>query len=227
MYISVDIQHEAIMAAAAAINKKKGTCKILPEARFLCGNNDTKLEYFCLVCDQRMGGEQTGTSAIDCTNCIQKKAKKGKKPSKEGKATYIREVRVSYGEPTMQSFKADNPRAVAEFFRPMIKDEARECLLVMNLDCKFMVNSWRMVSVGIVSETLVHPREIFISATISNASAIIVAHNHPSGVVLPSEEDLNTTNRLKKAGDILGIELLDHIIIGPSDYYSCKEHGQI
>jgi len=83
------------------------------------------------------------------------------------------------------------------------------------------------VSIGTVNASLVHPREIFKVALLCNASAVILAHNHPSGNPTPSHEDIDITNRLKKAGEILGIEVLDHIIIGDNTWTSFKEKGLI
>jgi DNA repair protein RadC len=82
------------------------------------------------------------------------------------------------------------------------------------------------VSVGTVSRTLVHPREVFADAIASRASAVIVAHNHPSGNLNPSQEDLEITVRLKKAGDLLGIRLLDHLVFSEEGYVSLLETNQ-
>lgn len=83
------------------------------------------------------------------------------------------------------------------------------------------------VSMGTVNKTLVHPREVFTKAIQDMAAAIIVCHNHPSGNVAPSEDDIETTNRLAEAASCLGIKLLDHIIIGTTDYFSFKENSLI
>jgi len=82
-----------------------------------------------------------------------------------------------------------------------------------------------LVSIGLVNRTVVHPREVFITAIKDNAVAIVVAHNHPSGHLDPSSEDREITSRLKDASEVLGIPLLDHVIIGRSGYYSFVEHG--
>ena len=82
-----------------------------------------------------------------------------------------------------------------------------------------------MVSVGLVNKTQVHPREVFADPITDRASAIIVAHNHPSGGIAPSKEDVEITAQLKAAGETLGIKLLDHIIFNQKDYYSFLEKG--
>ncbi|MTI84963.1 MAG: hypothetical protein FH756_13985 [Firmicutes bacterium] len=81
------------------------------------------------------------------------------------------------------------------------------------------------VSVGTLNSAQVHPREVFKVAIISNSAAIILGHNHPSGDPEPSHEDIEVTNRLVEAGQILGIEVLDHIVCGDSKYISLKTKG--
>ena len=80
---------------------------------------------------------------------------------------------------------------------------------------------------GLVNKTQVHPREVFADPITDRASVIIVAHNHPSGEVKPSKEDIDITMQLKAAGETLGIKLLDHIIFNQKDYYSFLEKGQL
>lgn len=82
---------------------------------------------------------------------------------------------------------------------------------------------------GTVSESIVHPREVFGAAILGNCSGIIIAHNHPSGTLTPSRQDLETTMRPVDAGKIIGIPIIDHIIIGfnSANYYSLKEEGHI
>ena len=82
-----------------------------------------------------------------------------------------------------------------------------------------------IVSIGLVNRTVVHPREVYITAIKDNSCAIIVAHNHPSGRLDPSPEDRDITGRLRQAADVLGIALLDHVIFAHTGYYSFVEHG--
>jgi DNA repair protein RadC len=98
---------------------------------------------------------------------------------------------------------------------------------VLILNNKNHVLKCSITSVGTVSEAIIHPREIFRDAIREAGASIIVAHNHPSGVVLPSKEDIASTRRIKEAGFIIGIELLDHVIISASSYFSLKEAGYI
>jgi len=90
----------------------------------------------------------------------------------------------------------------------------REVFCVMNLNTKGKVINLSVVSVGVLDSSLVHPREVFKSVILSNAAAVILIHNHPSGVVEPSLEDYEVTKRLIEAGEVLGIKVVDHIIVG-------------
>ena len=91
------------------------------------------------------------------------------------------------------------------------------------IDTKNQPTSINICSRGSLNSCIVHPREVFKPAILSNASSIILGHNHPSGVTTPSQEDINLTKRLQEAGTILGIEVIDHIIIGDEGYCSFKE----
>lgn len=122
--------------------------------------------------------------------------------------------------------KIKNPWDCYELLKDLLEDEDREYFLVLSLNTKNEINSINVVSSGTLNSSLVHPREVFKSAILSNANKIIIAHNHPSGDVTPSNEDKNVTSRLIKSGDILGINVLDHIIIGDT-YFSFKEDNLI
>lgn len=98
---------------------------------------------------------------------------------------------------------------------------------VVILDGSNTVKKTIIISVGIINRCLVHPREFYSEALMQKAVSVIAFHNHPSKTLLPSEEDLKVTERLSRAGQILGIELMDHIIITTDDYYSMKENGDI
>ncbi|MFW5807895.1 MAG: RadC family protein [Spirochaetota bacterium] len=102
-----------------------------------------------------------------------------------------------------------------------------EIFIVLVLNTKNRIMRKKIISVGTVSETVVHPREIFREAIREGGSSIIVCHNHPSGDVKPSAQDLQVTVRLCDAGRILGITLLDHLIVTESVYYSMKEAGEV
>lgn len=107
--------------------------------------------------------------------------------------------------------------------------EAEEVLMMITVDTKHRVTGIFEVSRGSLNSSLAHPREVFKRALLMNAAGIFVAHNHPSGDVTPSRDDTAITERLQKAGDILGVSLLDHLIIGdtPERYYSFRDGGLI
>ena len=99
--------------------------------------------------------------------------------------------------------------------------------LSISLNGAYEIKEIHVVSIGILNRSLVHPREVFSRAIKCNAAALGVAHNHPSGSVEPSSEDREVTRRLKEAGEILGISLLDHLVFSTQGYYSFMEEGQL
>ena len=104
-------------------------------------------------------------------------------------------------------------------------DLDREVFMILNLDTALRPINLNVVSMGTLSETMVHPREVFKASILSNASSVICIHNHPGGDVTPSDPDIAVTNRLTECGKILGIEVADHLIIGGRDgtYFSFQE----
>jgi len=106
-------------------------------------------------------------------------------------------------------------------------DRKQEHFICISINGANEVITSRVISVGLVNRTQVHPREVFADPITDRASAIIVAHNHPVGSLTPSKEDIEVTQRLKTAGETLGIRLLDHIIFNQKGYYSFLEHGEI
>lgn len=121
---------------------------------------------------------------------------------------------------------ADSPAKVLKFLEEY-RTRDREHFVALFLNARSSVIAIDLISVGTVSASLVHPREVFKGAILFNACAVIVAHNHPSGDTSPSPEDREATRRLQKAGELLGIALLDHIIVGPNSHFSFKEGGLI
>ncbi|MBC3898531.1 DNA repair protein RadC [Acetobacterium malicum] len=120
--------------------------------------------------------------------------------------------------------RLSTPSEAAGLGKRFLEDLDREQVIVCCLDNKNQPVSINVVSVGTLNSSLVHPREVFKTAILSNAASIILFHNHPSGDPEPSQEDITITTRIKDAGLILGIELLDHIIIGSNgEFRSLKE----
>jgi DNA repair protein RadC len=105
-------------------------------------------------------------------------------------------------------------------------DRDREAFIVLLLDVKHRVIAEEVVTIGILDGALIHPREVFKAAIVANAAAIIVAHNHPSGDPKPSGQDAEVTKRLRKAGEVLGIPVVDHVIVGSTGaHFSFREQG--
>ena len=144
----------------------------------------------------------------------------------------VRELVVSY-KPLRVSLPvngtATSPRGAARLAATVLADTTVEKVLALHLDTKRKLIGIHIVSVGTLDASLVHPRDVFKAAYLSNASALIVAHNHPSGDPTPSGEDRALSERLRQAGKLLGVDLLDFVIVtDPAEgfrYHSFKETG--
>lgn len=108
-----------------------------------------------------------------------------------------------------------------------VRRARQEHLIVFCLDVHGVAFRREIVSKGILNATLAHPREVFAPAIFHNAASIVVAHNHPSGDIEPSSDDIDITNRLIAAGQILGIEVNDHVIVAETGYTSLRKRGLI
>jgi DNA repair protein RadC len=120
-----------------------------------------------------------------------------------------------------------SPRAVAEFLSVQYGNGPVEQFGIMLLDTKHRVLRTTVLSVGTLDASIVHPREIFREATAGGAAAIVLFHNHPSGDPEPSREDRRLTDRVIAAGVLMGIDVLDHIILGDARYFSFREKGTL
>lgn len=119
------------------------------------------------------------------------------------------------------------PKDVADYMMPRLRYESKEHFMAMMLNTKNHILAVPTISVGGLNASVVHPREVFREAVSHAAASIILVHNHPSGDPSPSGEDLNVTQMLFSAGDVMGIPVVDHIIIGDNRYVSLKEKGFI
>ncbi len=118
-----------------------------------------------------------------------------------------------------------NPQQAFQVLRERIEDWSREHFLVVLLDARHGVRGIETVSVGSLTASIVHPREVFKEAISASAASVIFAHNHPSGDTEASEDDIALTKRLAEAGEIVGINVLDHLIIGGKSFTSFKRLG--
>jgi len=113
-----------------------------------------------------------------------------------------------------------NSSDIANYYMERMKGLKREHLIAVFLDSKNKIINDKVISIGTLNSSLVHPREVFKEAIKNSANAIILVHNHPSGDCGPSSEDIEITNRVKEAGEMVGIKLLDHVIVGKDKHYS-------
>ena len=129
----------------------------------------------------------------------------------------VRDKEISYGKQSLNT-----PEKAAAFIRQLLQNADREYLVVRCVDMKCHPLLIEIAGIGTVNQCRTTPRELFKSAILSNAADIILFHNHPSGVAVPSKSDYELTDRLKEAGELLGVPLLDYIIIGEGEIYSFK-----
>ena len=117
------------------------------------------------------------------------------------------------------------PDDIVKWMRNITKREKREIFVAFYLTARNRIFRAQIISVGTLNASLVHPREVFRPAIRHSAAAVIVSHNHPSGDTSPSTDDTSISLRLKQVGELLGIELLDHIIVTSRSHVSCRERG--
>jgi DNA repair protein RadC len=134
---------------------------------------------------------------------------------------------VREGEQPVSSKRLTTPEEVAATVRQYLHEPDREVVVALMLSTKQEIIVINTVSIGILDQSLVHPREVFKPALLMNAAAIILAHNHPSGDTTPSVEDRTVSLRIAEAGKVLGVELLDHLIIGPKAFTSLRATGAL
>ena len=119
----------------------------------------------------------------------------------------------------------NNPKDAAQLVLGELSRADKEHFMIIMLNTKHRVIAKKVISIGHLQASLVHPREMFKEAIRRSSAAVILVHNHPSGDLTPSRDDIATTERLKEVGDMIGIDVLDHIIIGDNRYLSFREQG--
>ena len=134
----------------------------------------------------------------------------------------IKEASFLYQTRTISS-----PKDAYEMIKEQLEGLDREQFIIACLNTKNEPTNISVVSVGSLNKAIVHPREVFKTAILSNAASIMAFHNHPSGDTTPSDQDIQLTHRLVEVGELLGIKLLDHLIIGDSSFTSLKEKGYL
>ena len=187
-------------------------------------NNRRKCwQHSCGVRSQRASGDPR--SYYEVTPASELEMKEAPPAAKEYKVVALREC------PLPESLRVcETPDQAAEYWRlhvatnPYFNPEC-ECLAVLMLNTRRRVKGHQLVTIGTMDTLLVHPREVFRGAVIASAAAVILMHNHPSGDPTPSEADIKITRDLIRAGQLMKIEVLDHVVIGNGSHCSLRERG--
>lgn len=135
--------------------------------------------------------------------------------------------RVYDSKPLDNNLKCNSASKIFKHFKSELSGEAQECFYCLYLNSSKRLIDKKLLFKGTLNKSMIHPREIFKEAYLSSAAYIICMHNHPSGNVIPSSEDINVTNNLVKIGKLQGIPVIDHIIIGDNNYYSFYENDMM
>ena len=147
-------------------------------------------------------------------------------PAKAAELKAAIEIGRRYQKPKLDGASFCSSQDVADFYRPRLKDAKQESFYCALLDVKNrFIHEAVVVSKGTLTASLVHPRDTFKAAIRESAAAVIFIHNHPSGDTRPSQEDILLTKRLVQAGEVLGIRVLDHIIVGDGSHFSFRDRG--
>ena len=135
--------------------------------------------------------------------------------------------RINTSVEKINNLKIDSTDLVYKYYKNILSDKKQEYFYCIFLDSKKRVITDKNIFIGTLNGSLVHPREIFKEAVLNSASSIICVHNHPSGIIEPSKEDILLTKRIVSLGLTMGIPVIDHIIIGKDKYYSFFENNKI
>ncbi len=149
------------------------------------------------------------------------------RPGRTGGIAACDRCRREVAVPTTEGTRLGDPEEVASFLVPLLAGADREHCLSVLLDTKHRVLRTLTVSIGSLDHTFMTPHGIYRDALVGNAAAVVVAHNHPSGDPEPSRDDERVTRRLAEAGRIVGIDLLDHLVIGGEDWVSLARRGVV
>lgn len=120
----------------------------------------------------------------------------------------------------LKSIKLNSTKLVYEYYKPILGEKKQEYFYCVYLDNSKKIIKDKLLFIGTINYSVVHPREVFKEAYMLSASSIICVHNHPTGNVLPSKQDLDITKNLIAVGNLLGIKIVDHVIVGKDNYYS-------
>ena len=135
--------------------------------------------------------------------------------------------RINMSVDSLINIKANNPDIIFEYYKDLLKDKNQEYFYAIYLNTKNRIIKDKLLFIGTINYSVVHPREVFKEAYLAGASSIILVHNHPTGNIFPSSNDIDTTKKLKEIGDIMGVKVVDHIIIGKDKYYSFYQNKDL
>ncbi len=161
--------------------------------------------------------------AVQSAQSLQKNLSIGKDKAATLMAAFEISRRVESQSKWLSNKTITSPADVADIFIPLMRDEVKEKFIVISLNSANKIIRYNIISVGNLTSSVVHPREVYKIAIENNSASIILMHNHPSGNIEPSSEDINITKKLVDAGKILDINVYDHIIIGGNKFYSFIE----
>lgn len=151
---------------------------------------------------------------------------KGIGPAKAMKITALFEFSKRHASKITHAHPIRSGKDVFTYTLPMFHNADREMFVALHLDTKNRVVREEVISIGILDASLIHPREVFKTAIKESSRSVIFVHNHPSGDVTPSPEDIEVTSRLREIGTLLEIPVLDHVIVGKEKWYSFKENRE-
>lgn len=157
------------------------------------------------------------------------KSERVQAPTETPKAETVTRYRLALvreEETPYEDLSLDRPAAVARFLNEQLNDRPQEAMCAVYLDTRNQLIAWQIAYLGTLNRAAVEPRALLQMALLTNAAGIILAHNHPSGDPSPSVEDLAFTRRMAEAGDVIGIRLVDHLILGGGDrWVSLRQRG--
>ncbi|MBJ6724798.1 RadC family protein [Geomesophilobacter sediminis] len=205
----------------------------LTEAELLAliiGSGDAASSRSAIDLGRQLLAEFKSLRTLSDASCAELQRVKGIGPAKAAcikAALYLSTKSLGLGRGLADETRFTSAQQVFEHFHYEFRDRRKEYFMALLLDGKNRIIKPVQISEGSLNQSIVHPREVFNLAVRDSAAAIILLHNHPSGDPTPSPEDFDVTRRLCDAGELMGIRVLDHIVLGDGSYYSFTEHGVI
>lgn len=189
------------------------------------GNKENSAKELASILIKEVGGLKN----LNSINYERLKKIKGIGPAKACDVMASIELgkRINKEIDNIQNIRLTSTKLVYDYYKPILGDKKQEYFYCVYLDNNKKIIKDKLLFIGTINYSVVHPREVFKEAYMLSASSIICVHNHPTGNVLPSKQDLDITKNLISVGNLLGIKVVDHIIVGRDNYYSFLENGDI